>query len=377
MAEKLHAKLSPSTAHRWLTCTRAPMIECSYPDQESPYAKEGTAAHAVCETLLRESLGEILHEDVEEEFTNIEGIDREMVSYAKEYVAFVNAEADALDAEAIFVEQRLDISAYAPECFGTGDCVLVGGSTLEIIDYKYGKGVDVEAEGNPQMQLYALGALGFLDTLYDIETIRLAIYQPRLSLVPKVAEMTRDELLAWGNDVVKPAAQLAYEGKGVFAPSEKACKFCKFKNDCRARAEHNLKAFDENPDPDALTIEEISEILKQAGDIKQWLSDLEARVFNDLASGQKVPGWKLVAGRSIRKLGDEEEVVKAFKKAGIKTAMLYEKSLITLTQMEKDFGKAFVGETLGDLIIKPEGKPTLAPEDDKRPAISVLADFDN
>lgn len=248
------------------------------------------------------------------------------------------------------------------------------------MDFKYGKGVRVEATGNPQMKLYALGALLKYNTLFDIDSVRMTIFQPRLSGIQSSDEITVKELLEWAEKYVKPRAKLAYKGEGEFAPSEEVCKFCRAKAQCKARADKNLKLFDEAPDAMLLTPEEAGAILEKAADIQSWLADLEGLVSSTLLSGQPVTGWKMVEGRSNRKFADELKVVEAMKSAGYDESLLYERKLITLTQMEKDFGKKAVAETLGELIIKPQGKPTLAPAKDKRPEFKpeeqLLAEFD-
>ena len=208
----------------------------------------------------------------------------------------------------------------------------------------------------------------------------MTIFQPRLSGVQSSDEITVKELLEWAEKYVKPRAKLAYKGEGEFAPSEEACKFCRAKAQCKARADKNLKLFDEAPDAMLLTPEEAGAILEKAADMQAWLADLENLVSSTLLSGQPVTGWKMVEGRSNRKFADELKVVEAMKSAGYDESLLYERKLITLTQMEKDFGKKAVAETLGELIVKPQGKPTLAPAKDKRPEFKpekqLLAEFD-
>ena len=278
------------------------------------------------------------------------------------------------------LEVRVDFSKYVKDGFGTGDCIIVADKVLEIVDFKYGKGVRVEATGNPQMKLYALGALLKYNTLFDIDSVRMTIFQPRLSGVQSSDEITVKELLEWAENYVKPRAKLVYKGEGEFAPSEEVCKFCRAKTQCKARADKNLKLFDEAPDAMLLTPEEAGAILEKAADIQSWLADLEGLVSSTLLSGQPVTGWKMVEGRSNRKFADELKVVEAMKSAGYDESLLYERKLITLTQMEKDFGKKTVAETLGELIVKPQGKPTLAPAKDKRPEFKpeeqLLAEFD-
>jgi len=276
--------------------------------------------------------------------------------------------------------ESLDFSAWAPEGFGTADCIIISDNYLEVIDFKYGKGNRVEALGNPQMKLYALGALTRYGALYDIAHIRMTIYQPRLPGVQSEDEIGVVELIEWAKTFVKSRAELAYAGEGDFAPSEDACKFCKAKEQCRARAEQLLGTFDENPDTSLLTPEEAGAILERAADIRAWLTDLENLVTKTLFAGEDVDGWKLVEGRSNRKYVDELQVAQAMTDAGYAETLLYERKLIPLTQMEKDFGKKVVASTLGDLVVKPAGKPTLAPSKDKRPAIQldeqILAAFD-
>ena len=257
------------------------------------------------------------------------------------------------------LEVKVDFSKWVKSGFGTGDCIIVADNILEIVDLKYGKGVRVEAAGNPQMRLYALGALAKYSTLFDIDTVRMTIFQPRLSGVQSSDEISVKDLLEWANKYVKPRAKLAYKGEGEFAPSEETCKFCRAKEQCRARAEHNLKLFDEAPDPLLISPEEAGKILEKAADIKAWLGDLENLVFTNLMDGTPVAGWKLIEGRSNRKLVDEEKVVAAMKAAGYGEALLYDRKLITLTQMESDFGKKAVAEVLGDLITKPKASRLL------------------
>lgn len=382
-----HALLSASGAHRWLECTPSAQLELQFPQSTSEYAEEGTAAHELCELTARYWLGEISEAEYEnqcDELAKGKYYNAEMQECANDYAKFV-AEKTAAARETCedaftALEVRVDFSKYVKDGFGTGDCIIVSDNVLEIIDFKYGKGVRVEAAGNPQMKLYALGAYLEYNTLFDIDSVRMTIFQPRLSGVQSSDEITVKELLEWAEKYVKPRAKLAYKGEGEFAPSEEVCKFCRAKAQCKARADKNLKLFDEAPDVLLLTPEDAGKILEQAGDIQSWLADLESLVSFTLLAGQPVEGWKMVEGRSNRRFADELKVVDAMKAAGYDESLLYERKLITLTQMEKDFGKKAIAETLGELIVKPQGKPTLAPAKDKRPEFrpeeQLLAEFD-
>ena len=382
-----HALLSASGAHRWLECTPSAQLELQFPQSTSEYAEEGTAAHELCELTARYWLGEISeaeYENQRDELAKGKYYNAEMQECANDYAKFV-AEKTAVARETCedaftALEVRVDFSKYVKDGFGTGDCIIVSDNVLEIIDFKYGKGVRVEAAGNPQMKLYALGAYLEYNTLFDIDSVRMTIFQPRLSGVQSSDEITVKELLEWAEKYVKPRAKLAYKGEGEFAPSEEVCKFCRAKAQCKARADKNLKLFDEAPDVLLLTPEDAGKILEQAGDIQSWLADLESLVSSTLLAGQPVEGWKMVEGRSNLRFADELKVEAAMKSAGYDESLLYERKLITLTQMEKDFGKKAVAETLGELIVKPQGKPTLAPAKDKRPEFrpeeQLLAEFD-
>ena len=285
-----------------------------------------------------------------------------MLECAEDYGQFIaetvnTMRADCPDAVVELEAKSLDFSEWVPEGFGTGDCIVVADDLLEIIDFKYGKGVRVEAYNNPQMRLYALGAIKRYGILYDIKRVRMTIIQPRINREPSTEEMALDELLDWAENYVKPRAALAFAGEGEFNPTEDACKFCRAKEQCKARADKNLALFDEAPDVLLITPDEAGAILEKAADIKAWLKDLDALVTKTLFEGASVEGWKLVEGRSNRKLGNEEKVVEAMVEAGIDDAELYTRSLITLTAMEKAYGKKKLTEILGDLITKPPGKP--------------------
>lgn len=382
-----HALLSASGAARWLACTPSAKLEQQFPEAVSEYAAEGTTAHELAELTARYFLGvisELEFENTRDELSKGPYYNAEMQECANDYAKFVlnkfKAAQEHTPDALIELEVKVDFSKWVKAGFGTGDCIIIADDVLEIVDLKYGKGYRVEAIGNPQMRLYALGALLKYDMLYDFKTVRMTIFQPRLSGVQSSDEITVEELLDWAESYVKPRAKMAYAGKGEFAPSEETCKFCRAKAQCRARADQNLKLFDEAPDVLLISPEEAGAILEKAADIQAWLSDLENLVSSTLLSGEPVPGWKLVEGRSNRKFADELKVVEAMKAAGYDEALLYERKLIPLTQMEKDFGKKAVAEVLSELIIKPQGKPTLAPEKDKRPefkpAEQILADFD-
>lgn len=384
---KDHARLSASGSHRWLACPPSARLEEQFPASSSSYAEEGTLAHSVAELTVRYYLNEITEADFEnklDEYKKEKYFTEEMRECAVAYAKFVIDRLIAAKATCpdpiVILETRLDFSKYVPGGFGTGDCLIIAEPVLEVIDFKYGKGVRVEASDNSQMQLYGLGALNEFGDLYDIETVRMTIFQPRLSGTFDTADKTVKALTTWATKTVKPRAKLADQGKGDFAPSEETCRFCRAKNQCRARTEENLKLFDDSPDPLLISLDEAADILKKAGDIESWLKDLKELVSKALTQGEAVEGWKMVEGRSVRKFADEDKVVAAMREAGIEDAMLFERKLISLTQMEKDFGKKRVGEILKDLIVKPKGAPTLAPESDKRPAYqfeeAILAAFD-
>lgn len=375
---EVHAYLSASGSSRWLACTKSPALESKFPNNSSVFAREGTVAHSLGELFARYFIGELTEDDFETAKAELiadgdgkEFYNEEMNEHAVAYANLINSKLTDLraDCEDAFaeLEVRVNFSKWVPEGFGTCDCAIVADDLLEIVDLKYGKGHRVEAAGNTQMKLYALGALEAYSALYDIKTVKMTIFQPRLSGVQSSDTITVEELLAWGETVVKPKAQLAYKGAGEYAPSEETCKFCRAKEKCKARYDHNLSLFDDREDPDLITLDEAGAVLEKAGDIKAWIQDLESLVTKSLLNGEKVEGWKMVEGRSNRKITDDLLAAEALKASGIDEALLYERKLLSLTTLEKDFGKKHVDEILAGLIVKPQGRPTLAPASDKRP----------
>lgn len=381
----VHAKLSASGAKRWMTCTPSAELESQFPGSTSTYAEEGTFAHELGELMIRYNLGEIKKRKFNSEFKKLQEnqyYNEELQEYVEAYVnqvwEFVNeAKVNCSDA-IVMLEQRLDFSEWVPEGFGTGDCVIIADGQLHIIDLKFGKGVGVVAEDNPQLRLYALGALREFELLYDIQTVKMTIIQPRLDNTTS-SELTAEELIDWADRYVTPKAQLAMDGKGEFVAGEH-CRFCKAKDICRARAEKNLELTKhEFAKPELLEPSEIGDILKVAGQLQDWVKDIQAYALQQALEGERFDGWKLVEGRSTRKYSDEIAVAETLKSKGYDEAIIYSKELLGITAMEKVIGKKVFAEILGELIIKPEGKPTLVVESDKRPELktaeSAAADF--
>ena len=388
MTERKHAVLSASGAYRWLACPPSARLEEQFEETTSTYAEEGTLAHGIAEQKLRFLLKQISAQDYAQAlqiFEKNEFYSASMLDYIETYASIVMKkvnEAKARSADAVvLLEQKLDFSDWVPEGFGTGDVVIISDGVLEIIDLKYGKGVPVAAEDNAQMRLYALGALATFDSLYDIKIIRMTIVQPRLDSVSS-DEIAAEMLYWWADTELIKRAQLAWEGKGEFQAGEH-CQFCRARFNCRARAEANLElAKMDFRKPELLTDEEIGEVLKQADELKAWVSDVfDYALVQARDHGKKFKGWKLVEGRSVRKYADEEAVAKTLLEAGYKEEQIYEKKLWGITAMEKLLGKTKFGELLKGLVVKPAGKPTLVPESDKRPEINsitaAVADFKN
>ena len=369
MAPSDHALLSASGAHRWLNCTPSARLESDEPESTSAAAEQGTAAHALAEHKLRRALKQRSKRPVST------WIDDEMETLTDDYVAYVQ-EHISLARETcgdpqVLIEQRLDFSHVVPGGFGTGDCVIIAEPTLQIIDLKYGQGVLVEAERNPQLMLYALGALHTFGDLYDIERVAVTIYQPRRGNVD-TWEISVTELEHWAEAEVKPKAELAAAGEGEFCPGS-WCQFCKIAPTCRARAEANLAlARLEFAPPAELSDSEIADVLARIPQLKTWAADVEAYALSQAVNqGKHWTGFKLVAGRSIRKYTSETDVAAAAEAAGYRD--IYDRKLITLTAMERLMGKPAFNEILGDLVIKPAGKPTLVPASDKRPALDLVS----
>ena len=364
-----HALLSASGAHRWLNCTPSARLESDEPESTSAAAEQGTAAHALAEHKLRRALKQRSKRPVSA------WIDDEMETLTDNYVAFVQEHVsiarETCGDPQVLIEQRLDFSHIVPGSFGTGDCVIIAEPTLQIIDLKYGQGVLVEAERNPQLMLYALGALHTFGDLYDIERVAVTIYQPRRGNVD-TWEIPVTELEHWAEAEVKPKAELAAAGQGEFCPGS-WCQFCRIAPTCRARAEANLQlAKLEFAPPAELSDSEIADVLTRIPQLKTWAADVEAYALSQAVNqGKRWTGFKLVAGRSIRKYTSETDVAKAAEAAGYKD--IWDRKLITLTAMERLMGKPAFNEILGDLVIKPAGKPTLVPASDKRPALDLVS----
>lgn len=376
-SEREHALLSASGAERWLTCTPSARLEDEFPDKDTSYSLEGTRAHELAEQVLSTMFGATsdLGWAEFEEAVKAEPELREVGAYIEHvYSLYQSKQADGLN-PAIFLEARLDYSRWAPEGFGTGDVVMVYGETVEIIDLKYGKGVPVNAYENPQLKLYGLGAYELVKDIYDIDVVKMTIVQPRLESTT-THETFVESLLQWAEDEVKPRARLAFDGEGVYVIGDH-CQFCRAAAVCSARADHNLEvAKHDFKSADTLTNAEISVVLPQLDDLVKWAKAVQDYALDELLAGREVPGYKAVEGRSVRKIVDEDGLAAALIADGTPEAMLYERKLYGITALEKLVGKKQFSELSKGFVEKPEGKPTLAKDSDKRPALnSALNDF--
>ena len=366
MPPSKHAVLSASSSHRWLHCSPSARLEQDFDDRRSEAAAEGSAAHALCEHKLRRALKMQSKKPVSPYDCD------EMDGYTDGYVQFVletlaDAKQNCAD-PILMIEQHLDFTCYVPDGFGTGDCIIISDNTLHTIDFKYGQGVLVEAVENPQMMLYALGALELYDSLYDIEQISMTIYQPRRENI-STWTIHITELKDWAENTLRPRAALAFEGKGDYCPGP-WCTFCLAAVKCRARAEEKLElAKYEFAMPPLLTDAEIEDILGKLDDLTKWANEIIAYAQDAaLNHGKQWLGFKVVEGRSNRKFTNEDAVIEAAKVAGYND--IYKKTLLPITEMEKLMGKQHFSNILGDFVYKPAGKPTLVHISDKRPAIT-------
>ena len=367
-----HAYLAASASERWLHCPPSAKLCAQEEDQGSPYAQEGSDAHALCEHLLLTALGRETRDPTED----LTWYNAEMREAAEGYAAFVMsqvAEAKALCPDPLIcVEQTVDFSKWVPHGFGTADALIVADDLLYITDFKYGVGCLVSAAGedgtgNSQLKCYALGALDTFGDLYDIKRIRLSIFQPRRENIDTF-EMTKADLLRWAEDVLAPIAKLAYEGQGEFEAGSH-CQFCRVKATCRKRAEYAMElAKYEFAEAPTLTPEEIAEILPRIDALVSWADDIKSHALKQALSGVRFPGFKLVAGKSNRRFTDEAAVAKVVSDAGYDP---WEQKLAGITEMTRRLGKKRFEELLKGLLIKPEGKPVLVPKDDDRPELGT------
>jgi Protein of unknown function (DUF2800) len=384
-AERAHALLGASGADRWINCPPSARLGERIADKRSEYADEGTAAHELSELKLKRrifpcnSKVRAKLEAAVQHFTGTnEYYNAEMENAVQRYVEvveerFMEAKARSSDA-AVMLEERLDFTEWVPEGYGTGDVVLIADGVLEIIDLKYGKGVPVGAVGNPQLRLYALGAWSAYNWMFDIKEVRMTIVQPRLDSV-STDIVAVDDLLQWAENVVKPAASLAFAGEGEFNPGSH-CRWCKVKGNCRARADENMKALaHEFKDPSLLSLEEIGATLIIAEQLQAWAKDITEYAFEQAKSGNRIPHWKLVEGRSNRTITDKDAAWFAFEAAKLESdKFLKPRELYGIGELEKRIGKKDLEKLIGGLIIKPPGKPVLVPETDPRSELNSLED---
>lgn len=382
-SERAHASLGASKASQWLACTPSIRLGEQYEDTTSVFAKEGTFMHELSELYLSYKLKQMTKAQFNKKLKQMkqnEFYNAEIEQAVQTYVDFATEKMNEAKATSkdplILIEEKVDFSPWVPAAFGTGDIILIYGNRLEVIDLKGGKGVKVSAVENPQMRLYALGALNNFGVLYDTQKILMTVVQPRLDNI-STDEMEVDELLEWAETVVKPRAELAFKGEGDFMAGEH-CRFCKVKATCRARAEENLKlACMDFQNPPLLTDDEVVEVLTSMDQLMSWAKDVQEYALNmALDENKQWPGMKLVEGRGSRKYSDENAIVEALTNAGYSSDVIYKKSVNTITTLEKELGKKVFNELIGSLLTKAPGKIKLVPEDDKRGEVKASPEAD-
>lgn len=369
-----HALLSASSSHRWLHCTGAPRLEATFEDTTSVYAKEGTLAHELCELKLKSyttPMAKGAYTRALNKLKKNELWHDEMDETTEVYLDYVKSVLLSYKiSPAVIIEKRVDFSVYVPEGFGTADCLILAGDTLHVIDYKHGKGVVVDADHNPQMMLYALGAMHDYSLLYSFKTIKMAIVQPRVNNISEF-ELSAEELKEWGETVVKPKAQETYAEDGHTFEAGEWCGFCRAKKQCKARCEANAALHSATQqDPRLISYEELGRYLSVGQDLESWFKDLKEYALSESLKGENVPGWKAVEGRGSRSFVDGDVAIKTLIDAGIDESILYERKVLTLAQIEKTLGKTEFNTLVGEQVIKNPGKPTLVVDTDKRPRIT-------
>lgn len=369
-----HALLGASSAARWIACPPSARATEGLPGETSKYAEEGTRAHEVCESWLRTNLRRW---EAGYGALPLSGSSGQMARAANQYVDFVHLQWGLyLHQPSVFIEQEVDVSQWVPGGFGTCDCLLIGDGILHIIDFKYGQGVPVNPEHNPQLMYYALGAYALFDGIDEVDTVRLSIVQPRMQEEPQTWELPLADLLTWAREVLQPAAELAWKGEGVYHPGGH-CRFCKAYPSCRAWQKQYgpLAGFEPYPEPATLSDKELGEWLQKLEGLASYAKDLEEYAQQALLDGRSLPGWKLVQGRSTRKWTDQDAAFRQMEHDGIDEAMLYTRTPISLTAAEKMIGKKKFADTMSAFITRAPGAPKLAAASDPRPAYNRLEGF--
>ncbi|MDR2647671.1 MAG: DUF2800 domain-containing protein [Oscillospiraceae bacterium] len=361
-----HAKLSASASHRWLHCTAAPTLEAQFPQNDTKYTKEGTLAHTLAEEYVRKLRGETIECPCEVD-------DPVMHECASKYAAYVMSVLASKSSDAaLFLEEKLTFGEFVPHGFGTADCLVIADDLCEVIDFKYGAHVQVSPEDNPQMKIYALGVYAEFGQIYNIERFKLTIFQPRMNDEAQSWNISVADLLAWG-EWMKPIARAAYDGPGRYCVDTDVCRFCKANGRCQGQYDHYKGLFDmaDQIDPQTMSPELRAEILNKANGLKTWLNKVENGVSASLMLGETIPGWKIVEGRADRKITDAKKAIDVLTKAGFTESDICETNIVGITALEKLVGKKKLPEILGDLLVKPTGKPTLVQESDKRSALQL------